>query len=127
MNEELRLRATKYIWVAFFFTILVTNANVLGGQTPGIENVIMTGIIALAATGSSITLWTTTNAFTSEDVQADTKLKRGERVKRLIDLMDEDELYELRQRLSDDYSEPPTDYMTLGDDGELQPAKIKLH
>ena len=120
MNSEFRVSATKYIWVAFFLGLLVTSANVIFyGQTPGLENVIMTIVLAIAATGSSVAVWASLNSSSSQDEKGETKLKRGERVKRLIDLIDEDELYALRQRLSQDYAEPPADFVMLGDDGEL--------
>lgn len=116
---EHRLSATKFIWVALFFGLLVINGNVLFfGQTPVIENVIMGVAVIIAAAGSTVAVWTSTNPFSDNETE-DTKLKRGERVKRLIDLMDDDELYELRERLSTEYSTLSDNYVVLGSDGEL--------
>lgn len=120
MNTEHRLTATRYIWVVFFFALAISNANViLNGQELGAANVIMTMIVAIAAAGTTVAVWTSHDPFSSDDKTSDTKLKRGERVTRLIDLMDNDELHELRQRLSDEVADPVDDYVTLGDDGEL--------
>lgn len=121
MNSEHRLTATRYIWVAFFFTMAIINANVMiTGEAPSIANVIMTTILAIAATGTSIAIWHSPNHSSNEDSTSDTKLKRGERVTRLIELMDEDELHELRKRLSKEIDCSSEDYITLGDDGELR-------
>jgi len=123
MNNDFRLSATRTIWVAFFIGLLITNANVVfWGQTPIIENVLMTIIVAIAATGTSVAVWTSGHSSSNENAE-DTKLKRGERVKRLIDLMDDDELHELRNRLSVDYTDSSNEYVVLGTDGELHHRK----
>lgn len=119
MTGENKLSATRSIWAGFFFGLAVINANVLfAGQTPAIENVIMTVTVAIATTVATIAVWTS-NSPSSDSEVADTKLKRGERVKRLIDLMDEDELYALRERLSTEYSENQDEFVVLGTDGEI--------
>jgi hypothetical protein len=119
MNTEHRLTATRYIWVVFFFALAISNANVImNGEALGAANVIMTMIVAIAATGTTVAVWTSHTPFSDEET-SDTKLKRGERVTRLIDLMDNDELHELRQRLSQKVDDPVDNYVTLGDDGEL--------
>lgn len=124
MNEEARSKATRTIWTIFFFTLVIINANVVFyGSVPVIENVIMTAIAAVAATGVSVAVWTSKNPFAS-DTQEE-KFKRGERVKKLIELMDEDEIYELRQRLSDDFTDASDKVVVLGDDGELRSARRK--
>lgn len=118
MDNESRLSATKYIWVVFLLALLIVNANVIIQSDPlSFTNVIMTGVIAVAAMGGTSFVWAGQTENTG--ATSDEKLKRGDRVKRLIDLMDEDELYELRKRLASDYSETPEDYVMLGDDGEL--------
>ncbi len=118
MNSETKMSATKFIWVAFLLGLIVVNANVIiNGESLGIANVIVTSVVALAAIASTNFVWMSPTESTNQTTDA--KLKRGERVKQVIDLMDEDELYELRQRLADDYSNPPSDYVVLGDDGEL--------
>jgi len=123
MNDDSRQSATKYIWFGFLVALVVVNANsVIHAQDLGLANVVMTIAISIAALGGTSFVWT---GNSSDGQDSDTKLKRGERVKRLIDLMDEDELYELRQRLADDYSTPPDDYVMLGDDGELH--RTPLH
>lgn len=126
MNSEHKVKATKYVWATFFFALLISNASsVFYGQTPVIENVIMTVVVAIAACGASVAISTSENPFSSNEQDSENKLKRGERVKRLIDLMDDDELYELRQRLSKEYHAPPDDYVMLSDDGELIREKVK--
>lgn len=126
MNNEHRLTATRYIWVTFFLALLITNASVIiNGQAPVVENVIMTVIVAMAASGTSVAVWANQKSASSDEEMGDTKLKRGERVTRLIDLMDDDELYELRKRLSKEVADPADDYITLGDDGELHHNSLK--
>jgi hypothetical protein len=124
MNSEHRLTATRYIWVSFFFAMIIVNANVvMNGDALTAINVVMTTVIALAATGTTVSIWATANGSSEES--DDTKLKRGERVTRLIDLMDDDELYELRKRLSKEVDMPHDDYVTLEDDGELRHRQLK--
>jgi len=126
MDSEHRLTATRYIWVAFFFAMAVSNMNVIvNGDSLGVANIIVTTILAIAAAGSTVTIWTAAKALSSRDETGDTKLKRGERVTRLIDLMDEDELHELRLRLSKDSSNESDEYIVLGDDGELRKRHMK--
>lgn len=126
MNEQVKLSATRAIWIAFFMALVVTNANVVfWAQTPGVANVIMTVIIGIATTATSIAIWTSQSPFDNGETD-EAKLKRGERVKRLIDLMDDDELYELRERLSTDYTEQSDNYVVLGTDGELHRKKPKV-
>jgi len=126
MNSEHRLTATRYIWVAFFFAMAISNMNVMvNGEALAIENIIMTTILAIAAAGSTIVIWATASRTSSDEETSDTKLKRGERVTRLIDLMDEDELHELRQRLSTDNYDTTDEYVVLGDDGELRKRHLK--
>jgi len=125
MNDEARQSATKYLMVVFLLGLVIVNSNtLLYGQTLGIENVIMTIVLAITMMGATSFIWTGQTSI-SRQSDSDAKLKRGERVKRLIDLMDEDELYALRQRLADDYSDPPDDYVMLGDDGELHRASAQ--
>ena len=119
MSSEHRLSATKYIWVALFLGLFVINGNVfLFGQTPVIENVIMAVAMMIAAAGSTVAVWTSQNPFSDDEAES-TKPKRGERVKQLIDLLDDDELYELRKRLSTNGTDEPDNYVVLGADGEL--------
>lgn len=126
MDSEHRLTATRYIWVAFFFAMAVSNMNVIvNGDSLGVANIIVTTILAIAAAGSTVTIWTAAKALSSRDETGDTKLKRGERVTRLIDLMDEDELHELRLRLSKDSPNESDEYIVLGDDGELRKRHMK--
>ncbi len=121
MDSEHRLTATRYIWVAFFFAMAISNMNVMAnGEALGVENIIMTTILAIAAAGSTVSIWTAAKPLSSDGEKSDTKLKRGERVTRLIDLMDEDELHELRLRLSKETHSNSDEYIMLGDDGELQ-------
>ena len=125
MESKRRLSATKYIWFGFFLALAVTNGNVIFfGQEPGIGNVILGVVIAVATCASTLGIWAFQPNIQNEDA-GDTKLKRGERVKRLIDLMDDDELYELRERLSTDYSAAQDNYVMLGSDGEIHHRKHK--
>jgi|GEM_PF-1771887 len=126
MNSEHRLTATRYIWIAFFFSLAIINSNVMiSGLAPSVANVIMTTVLAIAVMASSIAIWATANSSSSDEDKSDTKLKRGERVTRLIELMDEDELHELRKRLSKEIDDPIEDYITLGNDGELHHRHLK--
>lgn len=126
MDSEHRLTATRYIWVAFFFALAISNMNVMvNGESLGIANIIVTTILAVAAAGSTVTIWTAAKPLSSSEEISDTKLKRGERVTRLIDLMDEDELQELRLRLSKDSHDASDEYIVLGDDGELRKRHMK--
>ena len=121
MNHQSAATSMRYIWTAFFFALVIVNSNmIINGQPIDFANVIMTAIIATAATATSVVVWVVTAASDQrpERAQSDEKLKRGQRVERLIELMEPDELHELRQRLQDNYSEVDSDYM-LGDDGEL--------
>ena len=97
----------------------------VNGESLGIANIIVTSILAVAAAGSTVTIWTAAKPLSSNDETSDTKLKRGERVTRLIDLMDDDELHELRLRLSKETHNASDEYIMLGDDGELHKRHLK--
>ena len=122
MDSHSRLTATRYIWTAFFFGLAVVNSNLFQGGEIGVGNIITTIMVVGAAIVGTGFIWNWGDLPTiqsqSAEAEAENKLKRGERVQRLVELMDEDELYELRRRLEIDYSDSPK-RIILGDDGEL--------
>lgn len=127
MKHQSAASAMRYIWTAFLFALFIVNSTmIIHGQPVEFANIVMTAIIATAATATSIVIWGVTAAYgqEGEQTQSDEKLKRGQRVERLIELMEPDELYELRNRLQDSYKESDENYM-LGDDGELLRKRAK--
>lgn len=126
MNHEGAIKAIRQIWVSCLVALFIVNSNmIIHAQPIDIANVIITAIIAGAAVLISGAIWGISEAGNNnESLSSDEKLKRGERVERLIQLMEADELYELRQRLQENYREPQADYM-LGDDGELLQKKSR--
>lgn len=106
MREMMRLIATLTIWVVFATVMGVTMTNATGpiANANGGE---ITGIVALmaaAATISTVAIWYGTNRPETRDSSVNVargKIKRVERdrVGRLIDTLDEDEIYDLEALL----------------------------
>ena len=124
MDAESRRHATRYIWVAFFFGMVFANGNaVFNGLSLEVWNMVISIVIAGVALVSTGFVWNWGDlpviASQSKQQSAEDKLKRGERVERLIELMDADELYELRRRLEDDYGDDELTDAIVGSDGEL--------
>ncbi len=124
MDAESRRHATRYIWVAFFFGMVFANGNaVFNGLPLEVWNMVISIVIAGVALVSTGFVWNWGDLpvieSQSKKQSAEDKLKRGERVERLIELMDADELYELRRRLEDDYGDNELTDAIVGSDGEL--------
>ncbi len=111
-DDNIRLKATLYIWGALTLIMLglLYTVWMLGEFSVG--HIIVAIFLALSATGSTIAMWvsgeeSSTNASVAKD-------KSGDRINRLLDKLSEDDLERLRERLLDERSD-----FGLGQDGEL--------
>jgi hypothetical protein len=106
MREMMRLIATLTIWVVFATVMGVTMTNATGpiAKANGGEIIGIVALMAAAATISTVVIWYGTNRPETRDSSvnvARSKIKRVERdrVERLIDTLNEDEIYDLEALL----------------------------
>ncbi len=106
VSNVARLIATSVIWIALPFIVEATQGSVDGGGM-----IPLVAIIMITAAGSTHSIWTA-GARGALDV-SDEKAKRtgSARVRRMIDTLSDEELDELRARLS--ASETPVPLETL--------------
>lgn len=91
MNNEQRTISTFLIWAAF--TLMVIFGN--------LDNFLVVGIIALAATVSTAAVWdSVAKEKSAREVSEKTKRNARERLSRLLDQMDDEEMVELDVLLS---------------------------
>jgi hypothetical protein len=91
MNNEQRTVSTFLIWAAF--TLMVIFGN--------LDNFLVVGIIALAATVSTAAIWESVGKEKgAREVSEKTKRNARERLSRLFDQMDDEEMVELDVLLS---------------------------
>ncbi|HLV35824.1 MAG TPA: hypothetical protein VKY59_11945 [Spirillospora sp.] len=94
MSEWVRLIATGMIWGCL--AVVLT----LGGSYSG-EIVPLTLILGIAATISTVKIWESGRAVQAGDAgDAAGKQKRDNRFARLVDKLDEDEVYQLEELLA---------------------------
>ena len=110
-DVKYRMGLTLLIW---FSLLAVSLISIMQVGEDGTGFIFLLGVAAVFVNGF---IWNWGQGLEGQ-TQAAEKAKRGEGVQRLVDLMDEDELYELRRRLEIDYSDSPK-RIILGDDGEL--------
>ncbi len=104
MNAIAKLVATFMIWACF--TIIMTAGSSPVSQAMGGTAVIMTVVLAIAASASTAAIWQSGEKTESHSAE---KAKRTHtRVARFVDRLSDDEIAELRSRL-------------MADDGEVVP------
>ena len=127
MNSDSRLTATRYIWLAFFFGLLVVNSNmVFYGASLDVGNVVMTIIVTIAALGATGFVWSfgapnMGNTYISSETQGKGKRAPSDKLSMLRELLTEDELDAFKQRLMDETAGQHDDNYT---DGELPLAAL---
>ncbi len=132
MEAQARLRATYAIWTAFFLGLLVVNANAIFNNAElSWVNMVLSIVVALSAVGSTAFVWGFGAAGQAGAGQAAgvnqqqgqvEKQKRLSRADALMEMLDEDTLEALRQRLEarDDHPQQvPLDAL-LDEDGEIR-------
>ena len=98
MNSVTKLAATFIIWTAF--TIIMTTGNSPLAQATGGSAVMMTVVLAIAAGASSIAIWQGGEKSNSKHVAVDKAKRTRTRVGRFVDTLSDDEIAELRARLT---------------------------
>jgi len=116
--KNIRLEATKYIWTAIAVIMaFLYGGTVIAEQSIGVEHVIITIVLGIAAFLSMGTVWNWgdvkfENEFIEESSQE--KMKRSRKLERMLKRLNDEDLEALRQHLR--YEEEPYD---IGEDGEL--------
>lgn len=117
MDAQGRLRATQYIWTAYFFALLIVNGGILFyAQELGIGHIILSIFVTLGSVGATGFVWNWGALPAIEAEGGERKGKRISRIDALLDMMDEQDRAALYQRLSEESGD---DAMNLGADGEL--------
>ncbi len=102
MREWVRLFATGLIWG--MLAIILT----MGGRFTG-EMVPLAFILGAGATISTVAIWASGNVSQQTAAEIARKAKRNDRVSRLVDKLNEDEVYQLEELLAarrdEDYAE----------------------
>ena len=97
MNDK-RLAATRFIWgILALLLMSVIVALALSGSTLEPAGSILIGLLIVAAATSTIAIW---KAPANDLSSPDKKAKRGDRIANLMARLDDDEMYELRERLA---------------------------
>jgi hypothetical protein len=106
MREMMRLIATLMIWVVFATVMGVAMTSSTGSiaNAEGGQIITIVAVMAAAATISTVAIWYGTNRPETRDSSVNVargKIKRVERdrVERLIDTLNEDEIYDLEALL----------------------------
>jgi hypothetical protein len=100
MKDSTRIWATIAIWIIFASLaaiILTSTTGVIANSGPDTVGVIMFGLAAAVAV-TSVSIWFG-GQRQSEDVLSKAKRVHHTRVDRLIESLDDDEIYELEARL----------------------------
>lgn len=104
MRESTRLYATLIIWVAFTITtaLILTADSGLVSRIETYEAIPILGVLAGAATLSTWAIWIAAGRGSTPEAvsDADAKRKRRTRLERLVDTMDDEDLYELEALLA---------------------------
>ncbi len=89
MSDWIRLMATGFIWL--MLAIMVNTVN---------DTVPVAFILGIAATISTLAIWESAKHQNKTASEQASKLKRNDRVSRLVDKLNEDEVYELQELLA---------------------------
>lgn len=93
MREWVRLFATGLIW-GMLAVILTTGGRFTGEMVP------LAFILGIAATISTAAIWNSGGGSQRTEDEIARKAKRNDRVSRLVDKLDEDEVYQLEELLA---------------------------
>lgn len=102
MRDSVRLTATLIIWLAFIITMAVLLTTPTGAVSqadgPTVFGIVL--VIALAAMASTVAVWAALRDKGAE-LQSRSKAKRsgGSRIERLVEALDDDEIYDLEALL----------------------------
>ena len=106
MDPKTRLSATRTVWIAFFFSLLAINGNVIFADATWSDfNIVTTLVVSIVALLSTGMIWNWGNlphVQPSRETRSYEKAKRQDRVGMIFDLLEDDELDALRRRLSDE-------------------------
>ena len=126
MNSHTRLQATKYIWITMGIALfsLFLSAGIANGLEAG--HVIVGITLCIAGFLSTAVVWSKDNLEepSALNMEAREKAKR-ERIDEVLRDLSNEELFALKQRLSDGAIDDDLLYqrMTLSDDGEIVPME----
>lgn len=126
MNSHTRLQATKYIWITMGIALfsLFLSAGIANGLEAG--HVILGITLCIAGFLSTAVVWSKDNLEepSALNMEAREKAKR-ERIDEVLRDLSNEELFALKQRLSDGAIDDDLLYqrMTLSDDGEIVPME----
>lgn len=116
MDSQSRLKATQYIWTAYFFALLIVNGSILFyGEDLEIGHIILSVFVTFGSVGATGFVWNWGNVPTTESVSPQ-KGKRLSRIDAILDMMDEKDRAALYQRLAEEANE---EQISFGEDGEL--------
>jgi len=111
MNSGMKLAATFIIWTAF--TIIMTTGHSPLAEATGGAAVMMTVVLAIAAAASSVAVWQSGEQNALKREAAEKAKRTRTRVGRFVDTLSNEEIAELRARLT-------------ADDGEVVPLDALL-
>ena len=103
MNSGMKLAATFIIWTAF--TIIMTTGHSPLAEATGGAAVMMTVVLAIAAAVSSVAVWQGGEQNTLKREAAEKAKRTRTRVGRFVDTLSNEEIAELRARLTADDGE----------------------
>lgn len=89
MSGEIRYKTTIAIWTALAIILIFTPA----------DKIALAFILGIAAAVSTIVVWESSGSDSKEIEKQASKNKRDNRVRRLIEVMDEDEIAEMEDYL----------------------------
>ncbi|MBZ0290751.1 MAG: hypothetical protein K8I30_24205 [Anaerolineae bacterium] len=89
MREELRFQTTAVIWGTFALIMIFAQG----------DKVAMAFIVGIAAAISTSMVWESLQKSSADESEKATKGKRNNRVRRLIEVMDEDEIADMEAYL----------------------------
>ena len=116
--KNIRLEATKYIWTAIAVIMaFLYGGTVIAEQSIGVEHVVITVVLGIAAFLSMGTVWNWGNVkFENEFIEEShsEKMKRSRKLERMLKRLNDEDLEALRQHLA--YEDEP---YGIGEDGEL--------
>jgi hypothetical protein len=116
--KNIRLEATKYIWTAIATVMaFLYGGTVIAEQSIGVEHVIITIVLGIAAFLSMGMVWSWGHIkFENEFIEASSseKEKRSRKLDRMLNRLSDDDLEALRQHLAYE-----NQAYGIDDDGEL--------
>lgn len=116
--KNIRLEATRYIWTAIgIIMALLYGGTIYAGQNIGVEHVIITMVLGIAAFLSMGMVWSWGNIrFENEfiEVSDSEKSKRSRKLDKMLKRLNDEDLEALREHLA--YDDAP---YGIAEDGEL--------